>query len=113
MTTWSLKEAVALCRLLESFAPNYGAHVALTGGCLYRDGLRKDVDILVYRIRQVEHIDWTGFFAECAKHNIHKIQDYGWCKKAVVNSKNIDFFDADDDGEYGAYATSMFEQVTP
>ena len=109
---WSQEEAIALCRALESFAPEFGAHVALTGGCLYRDGERKDVDILVYRIRQIERIDWAGFFDQCASQiGIIFHNDYGWCKKASLADKRIDFFDAESDGEYGAYSTVDFEAV--
>jgi hypothetical protein len=50
--SWSTKEAVDLCRLVESVAPAHGFHVALTGGLLYKDGYRKDADIVLYRIRQ-------------------------------------------------------------
>lgn len=51
--SWTQEEAIQLCRLLEALAPTFGCHVALTGGCLYKDGERKDCDILLYRIRQV------------------------------------------------------------
>src|SRR3546814_21088535 len=54
---WTLEDAVALCRKIEKIAPEYGAHVALTGGTLYKDGPRKDVDPIFYRIRQVKEID--------------------------------------------------------
>src|SRR3546814_15766415 len=47
---WTLDDAVALCRKIEKIAPEYGAHVALTGGTLYKDGPRKDVDLLFYQI---------------------------------------------------------------
>lgn len=59
---WSLDEAVQLCRKVEEIAPKFGCHVALTGGTLYKDGLRKDCDLLFYRIRQTEEIDLNGLF---------------------------------------------------
>ena len=52
--TWDLVSAVDLCKQVESIAPDYGCHVALTGGCLYKEGPRKDLDLLFYRIRQVQ-----------------------------------------------------------
>ena len=58
--TWTQPEAIALCKDLEAFAPEYGCHVALTGGLLYKDGPRKDVDIVLYRVRQVSEIDMAG-----------------------------------------------------
>lgn len=44
----SLEEAVAIARDLEPVAAANGFHVGLTGGCLYRDGERKDVDLIFY-----------------------------------------------------------------
>jgi hypothetical protein len=43
-----LTTAVALAREIEGIAPRFGFHTALTGGCLYKDGERKDIDILFY-----------------------------------------------------------------
>lgn len=51
-TDWTQAEAVALCKIIERVAPHAGCHVALTGGCLYKDGVRKDLDLIFYRIRQ-------------------------------------------------------------
>lgn len=48
----NLQTAVELCRIVEAGAANYGCHIALTGGCLYKDGDRKDFDLMFYRIRQ-------------------------------------------------------------
>ncbi len=100
--TWDLNTATHLCRELERYAPDYGAHIALTGGCLYKDYNRKDVDILVYRIRQVEQVDWDGFFAAINKGlGITVEEDHGWVKKAITaTGKLIDFFDPEDTGEY-------------
>lgn len=53
---WTRAEAILLCKELEAIAPNYGFHVALTGGLLYKDGRRKDADILFYRIRQQQGV---------------------------------------------------------
>ena len=110
--TWNLQAAALFCRQLESVALNFGAHVALTGGCLYREGERKDADILIYRIRQSEKIDWAGLFRAWRQFGVRLVNDYGWCKKACLPSGHqIDFFDPDAAGEYGAYGD--FEMVEP
>jgi hypothetical protein len=43
---WTLAEAVEVCRQVEAICPPFGCHVALTGGTLYKDGERKDLDLL-------------------------------------------------------------------
>ena len=58
----TLYRAVEICRSIECECPKFGCHVALTGGTLYKDGERKDLDILFYRIRQVENIDYDSLF---------------------------------------------------
>ena len=98
---WTQSEAIDLCKKVESIAPNYGAHVALTGGCLYRDGERKDLDILFYRIRQVDAIDTDDLFAALSEIGIEKIGGFGWCHKALFGKKRIDiFFPEEAEGEY-------------
>lgn len=97
---WNLREAVELCRLVETVAPVFGCHVALTGGTLYKDGERKDCDILFYRIRQVPHIDTGGLFIALENHGLRVIADHGWCVKARYKGKPVDCFFPDDDGSY-------------
>lgn len=67
-------------------------HIALTGGCLYKSGKRKDIDIVVYRIRQVDTIN-TELFLKTFEHHggrVHK--DNGFCIKASWEGKPVDFF---------------------
>lgn len=84
--------AIQMCRMLETIAPNFGAHVALTGGCLYKDGARKDADILFYRIRQREHIDTVGLLAALRVIGLSIESDHGWCVKAGWNGYGLDLF---------------------
>jgi hypothetical protein len=44
----TLEDAVQVCRLVEEAVKPLGAHCALTGGCLYRGGSSKDIDIIIY-----------------------------------------------------------------
>lgn len=89
--TWTQQEAIELCVSIEAFAPKYGCHVALSGGCLYKIGQRKDCDIILYRIRQAPSIDFEGLFAEMAKMRITKLSGFGFCHKAIYQNKPIDF----------------------
>lgn len=99
---WTRQEAINLCIMIESIAPNFGCHVALTGGTLYKPGERKDVDIMFYRIRQVDQIDQDGLFSALLDIGVERVSGFGWVHKAVYEGKNIDmFFPEADDGEYG------------
>jgi len=42
-------EAIGIAQTVEPIACRNGGHVALTGGCLYKDGPRKDLDLVIYR----------------------------------------------------------------
>jgi hypothetical protein len=105
---WTQSDAIALCREIEKIAPDFGAHVALTGGTLYRDGERKDVDILFYRIRQVKEIDKPRLLRALKERlGIQITKRHGWVQKALYQGKPIDFFfpdhvdsERDETGEY-------------
>ncbi len=87
---WTQQDAILLCRLLESIAPQFGCHVALTGGCLYRLGERKDCDVIFYRIRQAKQIDMTGLWDALYDVGFIKQSGFGWCYKATYGGRNID-----------------------
>jgi hypothetical protein len=97
---WTQSQAIELCRLIEGICPKFGCHVALTGGCLYRDGERKDLDVLFYRIRQTPEIDHDGLFAALAEIGIEKTGGFGWCHKATFEGRKIDCFFPEEDGDY-------------
>ena len=101
---WNANEAIGLCHTIEQVCPQFGAHVALTGGLLYKSGPRKDADILFYRIRQIPEIDVDGLFAALETIGIKKVSGFGWCHKAIYNGKNIDFFFPEGDG--GEYVSA-------
>ena len=90
--TWNLTKAVELCKIVEGICPEYGCHVALTGGSLYKDGERKDCDILFYRIRQCEEIDIIGLKMALARCGFSFGEEHGWVHKAKFMGDNIDIF---------------------
>lgn len=112
-----------MCEVLESVVPEYGAHVALTGGCLYKTGrhgnaVRKDCDILLYRIRQRKCIDMDGMWAALAMLGFLKVSGFGWCYKATYFGKPVDCFfpegERDADGneiEYGEVPVAIVEPM--
>lgn len=99
---WTQAEALALCVAVEKVCPAFGCHVALTGGLLYKEGARKDCDLLFYRIRQVKEIDQTGLWGALDKIGLSKVSGFGWCHKAKFLGKSVDcFFPEEQGGEYG------------
>lgn len=95
-TNWSRQEAIDLCFKLEQVAPNFGAHIALTGGLLYKSGDRKDCDILIYRIRQKNCIDFDGLWLAFALLGLVKVKGWGWCYKCTYKEKQVDIFDPEE-----------------
>lgn len=99
---WTHDEAITLCRAIEAVCPEYGCHVALTGGTLYKDGPRKDCDILFYRIRQTPAIDMDGLIDGLSAIGVEFLESFGWCVKFIYHGKKIDAFFPEQDGEYPA-----------
>lgn len=94
---WELDDALLeLIKNIEHAAPLAGCHVALTGGVQYKPGPRKDLDLLFYRIRQHEKIDYDLLFLLLEKLGITVSAHYGWCHKASYQGKPIDIFFSED-----------------
>lgn len=100
---WTQPEALELCVELEKWCPEYGCHVALTGGLLYKQGPRKDCDVLFYRIRQRKNIDMEGLWNALSAVGFQKVSGFGWCYKATWRGKSVDcFFPEEETGEYNS-----------
>ncbi len=99
MNTWNITDAIELIVKIEEIAPLYGCHVALTGGVLYKVGERKDLDILFYRIRQVDKINTEGLMIALESLGLVKPVGSGWIYKSTFNNKGIDIFFPEEDGD--------------
>lgn len=99
---WHQADAIALCRAVEAIAPNYGYHVALTGGLLYKDGPRKDCDLVLYRIRQ-EYPDREPLLSALGEIGLKAGRNCGFVHKASYHGRSVDllFPDFEQDGDYG------------
>lgn len=86
---WTFTDAEELCRLLFDIAPVFGIWPALTGGCLYKNGNRKDCDIVLYGRRDTPP-DWVGFWLAAAKHGFSYIKTYGFVTKVKYKGKPVD-----------------------
>jgi hypothetical protein len=114
-TQWTQAEAVELCRRIEALCPEFGCHVALTGGTLYKDGPRKDLDLLFYRIRQRPKIDQDGLWIDLETVLGLKLQrGFGWCFKLEDRfGRKIDaFFPEEQGGEYDEEAADLARDLS-
>lgn len=101
MNTWTQLEAIELCKKIESVCQVYGCHVALTGGLLYKEGNRKDADLLFYRIRQIPVISYEILFKTLNQIGINNIRGFGFVFKGEYLGKTLDMlFPEESKGEY-------------
>lgn len=98
---WTQQEAIQLARKVEEVCPACGCHVALTGGALYKDGPRKDCDLLFYRIRQEPYIREHELAMALRKIGIVLGDTCGWVTKATYEGKSVDLFFPDRDDSEG------------
>ena len=87
------QDGVLLCQLLHEKLEPLGYFPALTGGLLYKEGNRKDIDIVIYRHRQkiesFEIIDITKALSEVGV----KVNGYhGFVTKAEWKGFIVDIF---------------------
>lgn len=114
---WNLQSAVELCRKLEPIASGFGYHVALTGGCLYKHGDRKDADILFYRVSGFDdlvYMDMLDAFKDAGLDFFEGIpaNHRGWLVRAKYEGNRVDLFFPDaDNNDYGLSAQD-FEVIT-
>lgn len=111
--SWTQQEAIILATQIETVCPDFGYHVALTGGCLYRNGHRQDLDLLFYRIRQIENPDYVGLLSKLAEIGIHVYQDFGFCLKAGLGPKSVDLLFPECPGGDYQDSPSQMEGIQP
>lgn len=70
MSKWTQEEALDFCYVLEQTIAQLGMHIGLTGGCLYKDGPRKDVDVILYRHHGAELASYEQFLTALSEQGI-------------------------------------------
>jgi hypothetical protein len=89
---WTLDKARELCIRLEAVVVDCGAHIALTGGVLYKDGPRKDCDIVVYRHGgREEPIDRKCLMRRLKKLRLRPVRTEGRVWKMLYEGRQVDF----------------------
>lgn len=87
----NLIDAVQLVQVLERCAPAHGFHVALTGGCVFKFDQRKDIDLVVYRIRQQPNADIEKLLKAFDALGLSVVSRHGFVTKAkYLNGMAVD-----------------------
>lgn len=111
---WTLQEGISLCTAIHELpCQKFNCHPALTGGLLYKQGPRKDCDIVIYQRGDVdgkrEPIDWVGLWAALETIGLSVINDFGYVKKCRYQGKSVDIFDPTQEG--GNYQSAEVEAI--
>lgn len=92
-SNWTTEEAIVLAKKVEAICPPFGYHVALTGGLLYKEGPRKDCDLVLYQTgswnkgyKFQELLDKLGTIGIAVKEK----DDIQYCYKAKYEGKSLD-----------------------
>ena len=97
----SLDDGLKVCRELWSALVPKGYFPALTGGLVYKDGLRKDIDIVIYRHRQAHSsFEISDIEKELESLGFKNIVHYGFVTKAEYDGFTVDLFNPESGGEY-------------
>ena len=89
-----------MCADLYRVLEPHGYYPALTGGLLYKEGNRKDIDIIIYRNRQkvqgFETVDLSRLLAEV---NLNITASFGFVTKARWRGFVVDIFNPETNDE--------------
>ena len=101
-----LEKAVDACKVIFNAISSSGFYPALTGGSLYRDGPRKDVDIVIFRNRQnVDSFEISDIEQHLAEVGFSEFSHFGFVTKCKYKDLKIDLFNPetsiDFSDEYG------------
>ena len=81
-----LEKAIYLAKHLETNLPD-NLHVGLTGGTLYKDGERKDIDFVIYSHKCFDLIDTQRLAKTLELLGFQNIKNYGRVIKSQYNIK--------------------------
>ena len=92
--------ASALCAALYKVLEPQGYYPALTGGLLYKEGSRKDIDIIIYRNRQkVQSFETVDIASLLAEVNLNITASFGFVTKAEWHGFVVDIFNPETNDE--------------
>ena len=96
----TLEVAIELCVKIYNLLEPKGFYPALTGGLLYKQGNRKDIDIVLYRNRQkVECFETIDLVDELSSLGLNVVNSFGFVTKAEYKGFVVDIFNPETDNE--------------
>lgn len=96
-----IKLGLELCTILYNALRDRGYFPALSGGLVYKSGPRKDVDIVIYRHRQMHNsFEMHDIEDELVSCGLTNIEYYGFVTKAKFRGYDVDLFNPESSGEY-------------
>lgn len=96
-----LSNGLELCQILRGELVDKGYYPALTGGLIYKNGPRKDIDIVIYRNRQDhDHFEMSDIFGELEQCGLENIEYYGFVTKAKWKGFTVDLFNPETNIEF-------------
>tara|TARA_R110000782_G_scaffold10750_13_gene33303 strand:- start:1106 stop:1504 length:399 start_codon:yes stop_codon:yes gene_type:complete len=89
----TMEQGIELCKELYAELSTIGFFPALTGGSIYKEGNRKDIDIVIFRHRQmIEKFEMTDIFTNLENIGITDIRHFGFVTKCVWKGCDVDLF---------------------
>ncbi len=103
-------KGLELCKILYKELNIIGVFPALTGGLLYKEGNRKDIDIVLYRHRQeLDGFETKEIELILSRCGLTDFQYFGFVTKAKWQGVTVDLFNPetksdDKENRYGDYS---------
>lgn len=97
-----MQAAIDLCTDLYKNLSPLGIFPALTGGTLYKDGPRKDIDIVLYRKDCGDKLELKDVYDELVRSGLFIVSNYGRVAKgwSLRYGTDVDIIFPEADGSY-------------
>lgn len=93
-------DGIEVCKAMYDAISESGYFPALTGGMLYKDGERKDCDIVIYRHRQkVDHFEMQEIEPLLKRVGFSDFKYFGFVTKAKYKGFDVDLFNPETIGD--------------
>ena len=98
------QKGIELCQILHKKLLGCGFFPALTGGLLYKEGNRKDIDIVIYRHRQnVGEFEMRDIENHLIDIGFYDFRYFGFVTKVKWKGIHVDLFNPESKCENDTY----------